>query len=269
MLASPTKHQGITMLIAGSALTGCAIEANDGRIETVKTLLFDDTTWKIRWLVIDAGHWLTGRQVLVHPSAIGTANHRLQHLPVNLTKSQLEASPDIRQDKPVTMQMESHLYSYYGWDPYWGPDFYDADIAGFGMIDGYGMSDGGAHRRELDTSQRGSDAGDPHLRRLASVQGYHIHATDGSIGHVGNFLLDDATWTIRYMLVDTRNWWFGAHVLIAPYAVRSIDWNSGEIRLNVMRAQVKTSPPWEPVNLVETMDERGLHEHYGWPGYGW
>ena len=58
-------------------------------------------------------------------------------------------------------------------------------------------------------------------------------------------------------------------MLIAPYAVRSIDWNNSEIRLNVTRAQVKTSPPWDPANLVETMDERGLHEHYGWPGYGW
>ena len=66
------------MLIAGSALTGYAIEANDGRIGTVKTLLFDDMTWKIRWLVVDTGHWLKGRQALVHPSALGSADHRLR-----------------------------------------------------------------------------------------------------------------------------------------------------------------------------------------------
>jgi hypothetical protein len=258
------------MLIAGSALTGYAIEANDGRIGMVKTLLFNDRTWKIRWLVIDTGHWLTGRQVLIHPSAIGSADHKLRHLPVNLTKSQIEASPDIRQDEPVTMQMESHLYGYYGWDPYWGPDFYGADITGFGMTGGYGMPFGRAQPRELDTIQLGSDdGGDPHLRSMASVQSYHIHATDGSIGHVENFLLDDATWTIRYMVVDTSNWWFGAHVLIAPYAVVSIDWSNREISLNVTQSQVRTSPPWKPLNLIETMDERALHEHYGWPGYGW
>jgi hypothetical protein len=160
--------------------------------------------------------------------------------------------------------------TYYGWAPNWGPDFYGAGIGGLGMAGGFGMPFlGGQRPIETDTIQRGSDDGDPHLRSMASVLSYHIHATDGSIGHVENFLVDDATWTIRYMVVDTRNWWFGAHVVIAPYAVRSIDWNNSEIRLNVTRAQVKTSPPWDPANLVETMDERGLHEHYGWPDYGW
>lgn len=258
------------MLVAGSALKGYAIEANDGRIGTVRTFLFDDTTWKIRWLVIDTGHWLTDRQVLVHPSAIGSADHKLHHLPVNLTKAQIEASPDIRQDEPVTMQMESHLYSYYGWDPYWGPDYYGAGLAGVGMAGGFGAPyPRGQRALESDRIQRGSDDGDPHLRSMLAVQDYQIHATDGTIGHVENLLLDDATWTIHYLIVDTRDWWFGVHVLIAPYAVSSIDWSEKQIRLNVSREQVKTSPPWDPASLVESMDERGLHEHYGWPGFGW
>jgi len=257
------------MLIVGSVLKGYAIEASDGRIGTVKTFLFDDTTWKIRWLVIDTGHWLTGRQVLVHPSAIGLPDHERRHLPVNLTKAQVEDSPDIQQDQPVTMQMQNHLYSYYGWDRYWGPHYYGSGLTGIGTS-GIGMPFfGQAPTGDIDTLQRGSEEGDPHLRSMTALRGYHIHATDGSIGHVENFLLDDMTWTIRYLIVDTRNWWPGAHVLIAPYAVDSVDWSQNQVRLSVSRDMVKSSPPWDPVAIVEQVYEQRLHEHYGWPGYGW
>jgi hypothetical protein len=255
------------MLIAGSALKGYDIQATDGRIGTVDTLLFDDTTWKIRWLVVDTGNWLPGRKVLVHPSAIAAADHRDRHLAVGLTKAQVEASPDILQDAPVTMQMQRNLYSYYGWDPYWGPDFYVADMAGLAMPGGYEY--GGPQGIESDMLVRGGDDGDPHLRSMASVQGYHIHATDGAIGHVENFLLDDVTWSIRYLIVDTRNWWFGAHVLVSPFAVASVDWAAGEVRLDISQGQVKSSPAWDPLKIIDEMQERRLHAHYGWPGYGW
>jgi hypothetical protein len=268
------------MLIAGSAFKGYAIEGTDGPLGTVRTFLFDDTTWKIRWLVVDASTWLTDRQVLIHPSAIGRPDHARQHLPVNLTKAQIKASPTIEQDQPVTMQRQRSLYSYYGWDPYWGPDHYGAGLGGFGMT-GYGVSSigmpggygapyfGGDTEMAADTMQRGSDDGDPHLRSMNAVRGYHIHATDGSIGHVENFLLDDVAWTISYLVVDTRNWWPGAHVLISPHAVASIGWDDHQIVLNVSRDQVKTSPPWDPAQIVEADYERRLHAHYSWPGYGW
>jgi hypothetical protein len=257
------------MLIVESALKGYAIEASDGRIGTVKTFLFDDTTWKIRWLVVDTGHWLTDRTVLVHPSAIGLPDHERQHLPVNLTKAQIEASPDIQQDQPVTMQMQNHLYGYYGWDPYWGPDYYGGGLTGIGTS-GLGTPfPGHETAMDTDTLQRGSDDGDAHLRSMHAVRGYHIDATDGSIGHVENFLIDDVTWAIRYLIVDTRNWWPGAHVLISPYAVQSIDYDDQKLRLNVTRDKVKASPPWDPVEIVEDMYERRLHGYYGWPGYGW
>jgi len=254
------------MLIVGSALKGYAIQASDGQIGTVKTLLFDDTTWKIRWLVIDTGTWLSGRRVLVHASAIGDPDHQGKTLPARLTKAQVEASPDIGQDQPVTMQMQNQLHSYYGCDPYWGPNFYGS--VGLGVGPDLAFNRGGIYPREAAV-QIGSDDGDPHLRDLAALCGYHIHATDGVIGHLENFLLDDADWVIRYLIVDTRNWWPGAHVLIAPFAVKDIDWSDQEVRLNLRRDQVKTSPKWDPADIVEHGYERQLHSHYGWPGFGW
>jgi hypothetical protein len=108
------------------------------------------------------------------------------------------------------------------------------------------------------------------LRSVAAVIGYQIQATDGEIGHLEHFLFDDANWDIRYLIVDTKNWWPGQRVLMSPHAVREIRWADHHILLNVTRDQVKTSPPWTPIGILEERRqgyEKELHEHYGWPGY--
>ena len=263
------------MLVVEAALKGYTIEATDGSLGTVKTFLFDDRTWKIRWLVVDTGHWLVDRQVLVHPSAIGLPDHHLEKLPVHLTKAQIEASPDIQQDAPVTMQMERDLHSYYGWDPYWGPDFYGTGLPGLGLP-GLGMADGyntptmaREQPKGSEGRQFGSDDGDPHLRSMTSTNGYHVHASDGDIGHIENFLIDESTWTIRYLIIDTSNWWMGKSVLMSPFAVQSFDASDSKINLNLSKDSVKASPPWDPVKIVEEIYEHELHTHYRWPGYGW
>ncbi len=254
------------MLLVGSALKGYAIEASDGRIGTVGDFLFDDRTWKMRWLVVDTGGWLTGRKVLVHPSAITHVDYDRQELPVSLTKAQVEASPDILTDAPVSQQMETNLYDYYGWDPLWSGQYFDAGpMAGVVLPSPYF----GGTLREPGDFQLHSDDGDQHLRSIAAVKGYHIHATDGDIGHVENFLIDDASWGIRYLIVDTRNWWPGQHVLMSPYAVRDISWRDHEVRLDVSRDRVKASPAWDPLAIIDQLYEKRLHSHYGWPGYGW
>jgi len=254
------------MQLVVSALKGYAIEASDGKIGTVGDFLFDDQTWKLRWLVVDTGGWLTGRKVLIHPSAIGHADYERQELPVALTKAQVEGSPDIRQDQPVSRQMESHLYDYYGWDPYWGSSYFGMGAIGLPLASPPYVGPSAA--RESGSEESHPDSGDPHLRSIAAVTSYHIHATDGEIGHVENFLVDDASWDVRYLIVDTRNWWPGKHVLVSPYAVREISWSERQVQLNVARGQVKASPPWNPIDMIDQAYEKRLHGHYGWPGYG-
>jgi sporulation protein YlmC with PRC-barrel domain len=255
------------MLLAASAIKGYAITATDGRLGTVSDLLFDDTSWKIRWLVIDTGTWLTGRKVLMHPSAISKADNDSSEIQVALTKAQIEASPEISANEPVSGQMESQLYEYYGWDPYWGSSYFISGAMASPLSAspyfGAPLASGGFR---ADPANR--DMGDPHLRSVVEITGYHLHATDGPIGHVENVYIDDGGWDIRYLIVDTRNWWSGAHVLLSPFAVKEIDWPASEIRLNVTREQVKTSPPWDPQKMIDQMYEKGLHRHYNWLGYG-
>ena len=94
--------------------------------------------------------------------------------------------------------------------------------------------------------------GDAHMRSYVEIVGYRIHATDGEIGHVENFILDDTDWTIRYLIVDTSNWWLGKHVLIAPVAIASVHWFDRHIHLDVTRDKVETEPALESVGRLRS-----------------
>jgi hypothetical protein len=262
------------MLFAVSGLEGCPVRASDGEVGAVKDFLFDDQNWKIRWMVVGAGHWLPGRQVLVHPSAIAPLTlppkPRLPmmspgetfELTVHLTKAQIEAGPHAREDEPVTRDMEALLYDYYGWDPDWGATHFGAAVlpnAEQRIVDD-------AARRDAHSLIPPVDGGD-HLHSVASFRGYYVHALDGDIGHVENLLADDMNGEIRYLVIATRNWWPGKVVQLAPYAVKDIDWFGQHINMNVTRDQVRSAPAWDPLALADEAREDELHRHFGWPGY--
>jgi len=254
------------MLLAISAFKGYAIDASDGRIGTVSDFLFDDKSWKLRWL--DVGTWLVGRTVLIHPSAITGADHERRQFGLALTKAKVEASPETRSDEPVSRQIEYNLHSYYGWDPLWAGNSY----FGGGAMASPLLSPplfGGLSAGEAAGIGAGAEEGDPHLRSITAVTGYHLHATDGDIGHVENFLVDDESWVLQYLVVDTRDWWPGKHVLLSPHAVQDISYLDRKIRLTVSRALVMASPPWDPATTVERAYQQRLHRHYAWPNYGW
>jgi hypothetical protein len=251
------------MLLVESALKTYLVEADDGSIGSVSDCLFDTTNWKLRWLVVDTRSWLIGRKVLLHPSVFGSPDSDNRRLPVHLTKAQIKASPPITFDLPVSAQMEESVFGYYGWDSDWG---------GRGYFAGYPTPrDGEAALLDRPGTEptTGVGDGDPNLRSMAAMEGYHVEATDGEIGHIENFVIDDADWDIRYLIIDTRNWWFGQHVLMSPFAVRDINWVDRNVTLNVSRDQVKNSPPWKPVDVIDKSYQEELHGYYAWPGYGW
>jgi sporulation protein YlmC with PRC-barrel domain len=260
------------MLNAISSLKGFEIRATDGSLGTVSDFLFDDSTWTVRWMVVDTGQWLTGRKVLVHPSAVISAEYGARELNVALTKAQVKGSPDILQDRPVSRQMQTDLYGYYGWDPLWG-----GRIFGAGMYGGMGALAstlpapayfGTAAVHEAERGGADPDDGDPHLRSFAEIVRYHVNATDGDIGHIQDILVDSESWGVRYLIVDTSNWWFGQHVLVSPYAVKGVDWSDRHVRLDLSKERIKSSPPWHPAQPIDSEYEHQLHHHYDWPGHG-
>jgi hypothetical protein len=246
------------MLRRGSAFIGYSIEATDGKVGTVSDLLFDESSWHIRWLVADTGGWLRGRRILIHPSSLDAPDVQGRAFPAKLTRAQVEASPNISSDEPVSLQMEHDLSAYYGWSG--------------GALGGSGISAAlfmpmpteaaladGARRREGVTHH-----GDPHLRSFTEVVGYAIHAVDDSIGHLDTFIIEDTDWTLRYLVVDTANWWPGKHVLVAPAAVKEIDWAQRFVRLDQTCYKIKGSPSWDGTGLIDRAYEALLNVYYGW-----
>jgi uncharacterized protein YrrD len=264
------------MLNIVSRLKGFEVQATDGVLGTVSDFLFDDSSWKVRWMVVDTGLWLSGRKVLVHPSAVVSTEYGPGQMIVALKKAQVEGSPDISQDSPVSRQTQNDIYSYYGWDPLWGGAMFGPGQHGGPMYGGVARGAiasplsapvyfGATAVREAERGEVGPDDGDPHLRSMAEVTGYHVHATDGHIGHVEDFLVERDTWGVRYLVVDTSNWWIGQHVLISPHAVTDVAWSDRHIGLNIGQGTVRSSPPWNSTNTITGTFEKELRKHYDWP----
>lgn len=249
------------MLQKISDLNGYKILATDGALGTVSDVLFDDTSWLVRWLVVDTGNWLSGRKVLLPTSALGHIDTDAQSFSVRLTQVQVKDSPDIDQDQPVSRQQEGNVYDYYGWSPYWSTGFYMGGYGYMGDMAGIGTYGQPRHHDEehYDTLRA---EGDAHLRSAKAVHGYHIHATDGEIGHIDDFLLEDADWSIHYMVIDTTNWWAGKKVVISPRSAHDIDWSGRRINLNVDRETVRGSPLYDATVTIDRDYERAFHRYY-------
>jgi hypothetical protein len=252
------------MLWNASGIIGYSISASDGELGTVSDLLFDDATWQIRWVVVDTRHWLLGRKVVLPTSVLGHPHPIDRIFPVRLTKQQIKDSPDIDTEKPVSRQMESNIYDYYGWTPYWGSGFFlggfDGHYQGGAIASTPALEPGTIEAEHRDRRQTPRDQ---HLRSVEAVTGYHLHALDGEIGHVEDFLIEDADWSIHFLLVDTRNWWPGQKVLISPHTVHKVDWVASQVDLTVDRQRVRNSPAYDPTMTVDRAYENHYRGYYG------
>jgi len=228
----------------------------DGEIGKVKEFYFDDWHWAIRYLVADTGNWLMNRQVLISPYALVAVSKEEQHISIALTKKQIENSPPLDSDKPVSRQYEEDFYGYYEWPLYWGGPY----------MWGYYPKIVRDHEKWREPT-KGDKAWDPHLRSTHEVAGYHIEAADGEIGHVEDFIIDDETWAIRYLIVATQNWWPGKKVLVSPQWIERVSWHEEKVFVNLSREAIKQSPEYTEESLLTRDYETGLHRHYNRKGY--
>lgn len=213
------------------------LDATDGEIGKITSFYFDDDTWTIRYMVVKTGSWLSGRKVLISPDAILKDSWEGQTVPVNLTKEKVSSSPDIDTDKPVSRQQEQELFNHYPWKNYWGGGFYAGGIWG---IMSPASSIDNTIIKEPDTTVEQPE-GDQHLRSTAIVGGYNIHATDGDIGHIKDFIVDDQTWKLSFLVVDTHNWFGGKKVLIPVSDIKEVQWDNSKVIVNITMDTVKNS----------------------------
>lgn len=271
------------MLCKFKTLKGYKLNSLDGEIGKIIEFYFDGKHWTIRYLVAETGNWLIDRQVLISPYALGLVMSQEQSINVNLTKEQIESSPSLDTDKPVSQQFEESFYDYYGWPMYWGGAYswggsYSPKImleAGRRQGSAQGSRQKGLEEAPIvvpteetlrDSSQDESTY-DIHLRSTLEVIGYNIHAKDGEIGHVEDFIIDDETWAIRYLVVATRSWWPGKKVIISPEWIENVSWGESKVFINLSRKIIKQSPEYIETSLLTRAYETGLHYLYNLPGY--
>jgi hypothetical protein len=192
-------------------LKGFTIAATDGDMGLVEAFYFDDTSFTVRHLVVNTGGWLGGRKVLISPMALRGVDWDRRRINVALSKGQVEESPPIDTDEPVSRQQEVEYYRYFGYPSYWtGPYLWGAYPHPVQPTDGRSSFE--QEERPANWSDR--ENGEPHLRSSGNVIGYHIAATDGDIGHVEDFLVDDTTgrfvtwWWIRATGGLARRSWY-------------------------------------------------------------
>lgn len=234
-------------------LTDYKLKALNGEIGKVKDVYFDDKYWTVRYLTVNTGSWLTGRKVLISPYAFLGVSPENEQISVDLTMKQIEDSPPLDADKPVSRQFEWSYYDYYGWPRYWyGPYSWG----------GYYYIPRPSQTRIPVAEQ---NKWDPNLRSTDEVTGYSIKAQDGNIGHVEDFLIDDETWAIRYLIVDTRDWLPGKRVLVSPQWVQKVSWDNKEVAVDLEREIVKQAPEYS--GKISRDYEEQLYKHYNREGY--
>ncbi|MDI1319759.1 MAG: PRC-barrel domain-containing protein [bacterium] len=216
-------------------LYGIALGATDGVIGHVKDFYFDDSSWKVRYLVADTGTWLAERQVLLSPHAFGSKAAVVfagddKALLVNLTRKQIEDSPSIDSHRPVSRQHEEEYFRYYGWAGYWQDG---------GLWDGAGIAVAPPPPLPAAPSHHGhNQRDDVHLRSTKAVTGYRIHATDGEIGTVHSFLVDGKTWTIRELTVQTGHWYAGKTIQLLTKNITRIGNDNSSVFVNLSRKDI-------------------------------
>ncbi len=227
------------MLRSVKQLYGDKLGASDGEIGHVKDFYFDDQKWVVRYVVADTGSWLSGRKVLIYPHALGSLDQGGKVLMVNLTRKQIEDSPRIESHKPVSRQYEEEYYRYYGWPYYWeGSGLWG--MSGFPLLEMPPIPPPGD---PATAGGRFHESADVHLRSTQAVNGYHIQATDGAVGHICDFTMDDRTWAIRELVIKIGHRFSGNEVEIPASKVDRISYEDSKVFVALTSAAVEQSPP--------------------------
>lgn len=260
------------MLRSIQDLEGYSVSATDGDVGHVKDCYFDDEAWVIRYFVVGTGEWLSSRRVLISPLAIGHPTWADKTLPLSITREQVKNSPHVDTDKPVSRQHEVAYFGYYGYPYYWGGTGLWGAASYPGTLltgAGYDGIDGEYKRRQANATSREGvhQPTDQHLRSCNVVSKYRVHASDGDLGHVKGMLVDERTWSIRYMIVNTGNWWLGHSVIISPEWIDKVSWTNEEVSIDLTRQAIKDAPPYDSTVQLNRDHELGIYKHYGRTGY--
>lgn len=225
------------MLRDFNKIKDCVVQGTDGIIGSVADVYFNDQTWEIFYLAADTDRWLDGRHVLIARESLLTPKWDTGSFPANVSQAQVKDGPPFEIDQPLKWRKEREICAYYRWATYYPLD--DKELTVFPGI----------------------------LTSANGLTDFSLKVTDGEIGKIINFIVEDISWTVRYLLVDTSKWLAGRKVLISPLWAKSILWAEKMVELDLNKAQVEQSPEYDPYQPIERLYEDRLYKYYGKPQY--
>ena len=244
------------MLRSLKELLGYQLLAKDGQIGKVHDFLFSDEDWKIRYMVVDTGPWILGRKVLISLNALGQPVWASETFPVNLTREQVETSPDVDLAKPVSRRYEEILHQHYQWAKYWSMSTALPGTPAYIPRQAFADRD----------AQLDADGERSNLRSSRELLGYQVKALEGSVGPVTDFIVEDEDWQLHYLVVDVSNWLdTEKQVLVALEWIEKIDVVIKEVTINLKQDAIKFSPSFDPGLPVNRQYEEVLYDYYGRP----
>ncbi len=225
-----------------NGLIGYSIMAKDGELGKVAEFYFDDKNWLVRYLVVETGNWFFNKKVLLPHKVLGSVDWEKETFHVDLTTKQVADSPDVETKLTVSRQHEMELFSYYALPYYWSDLAITAPIINLQpdpVLDEEG--------KVIPPPKK-----NPHLCSSEIVDGFHIQTSEGAIGHLADFLLDDDTWTINFLVVNKHNWLPEEKMLLSPKWVDHIDWDESNIYVDLSKETIKNSPEFDPIQTIGT-----------------
>jgi hypothetical protein len=240
------------MLRSIKALQNYALTTAEGEAGQVADFYFDDKAWVIRYLVADLSEWQPGRQVFISPVALGQPDWERGAFPLLLNRARVAQSPTIETNQPISRQQEANLHKYYNWPVYWlGEGSLPPPVV-------EGASDEAAAAEVVTTY-------DHHLRRVREVIGYNLKAKDGEMGRVEDFIVNDETWAIGYMVVEIPSGLAHRKVLVSPNWVEKVSPAEAKVYIDLRSETIKNSPEYDPAEPVNQDYETRLYDYYGRP----
>jgi len=247
------------MLKPISSFLGSSVYAKNTLIGKVEDFYFDDQSWAIRYMIVNTGGWLAGKQVLVSPLGIQSGDSDHRRIELNMSPEQVQHSPSINSEMPVSKQQEAEYYDYFHWPYYW----HGAGIWGIAPS----IED--ALDRPFPIELRSKEIEQPHnhLRDLKEILKYHIRATDRQFGHVNDFMFDDRDWVIRYFVIKSSSWFSTNRTLISTKWIEGIRWEDRVFQVGLHSKKMKGAPQFRPDLPIDRSYENKLHEYYNQPIY--
>ena len=242
-------------LVNLSEIKAYNLEATDGEIGKFEEIYFDDSCFLVRFLVVNTDGRLSRQRVLLAPFTVGEANEDNKELYIELSKQEIENSPPIEYNQPLSRQYELNYFNYYGWPPYWDDSIWPPSPA---------IPAGGASDMQQNMGERSTRISENHLRSSDEILNYSVEVRDGRIGLVKSFIIDTQYWIIRYLEIETRKWLPGGkHVLVNTAWITGISWPEHHISVDLSRSSLQNAPEYDYRSPISRDYELQLFKYYG------